>query len=58
MALSDRINRAPEDRRTDELTPIVERREAPRRTDEFVPVWRRRMIRDGLPPKDMTGFAA
>lgn len=58
MALSDRINRAPDDRRTDDVTPIVERREAPRRKDEFVPAWRQRMIRDGLPPKDMTGFAA
>jgi hypothetical protein len=39
MGLSDRINRAPDDRRTDDVTPMAERRKA-----EFMAPWRRRQI--------------
>ena len=53
MSLTDRLNQP--DRRTDELTPIVERRGG---TEQRVPRWIARKNEKGLPDKDMTGTVA
>lgn len=53
MALTDRIHNP--DRRTADLTPIVERRGG---QEQRVPAWVRRMNDGKLPNKDMTGTVA